>query len=151
MKIKNSVIVISLLLLAECHTYKKYDKKSFPNYVWNYDNGIIFKPTVEDISKNYQLSLGIRHLYGIQLDNLLVTVNTIAPSGKEEEKEYKIAMRIGQEYAGKCAGDMCDLETVVNENIKFDEVGQYTFFISHNFQDSQITGIMEVGLILDEK
>ncbi|NBW38614.1 MAG: hypothetical protein EBR30_27065 [Cytophagia bacterium] len=53
-------------------------------------------------------------------------------------------------YVGSCAGDMCDLEILVNENIKFDEAGEYQFIVTHNVQINRLPGVMEFGLIIDE-
>jgi hypothetical protein len=50
-----------------------------------------------------------------------------------------------------CSGDLCDLETVVFEDFKFEEVGEYKIAISHNEKGYKIPGIIEVGLIIDKK
>jgi gliding motility-associated lipoprotein GldH len=141
----------AILILTSCNTYKEYDKESFPNYIWDYGQEIVFKPVIENIDKSYNLSLGIRHIYGFRLSNLLVTVKSISPSGKEDTKEYDLKiMNEPGKYVGSCAGDMCDLETLVNENIKFDEAGEYQFIVTHNVQINRLPGVMEFGLIIDE-
>ncbi len=152
MKAKSLLSTLTaILILTGCNTYKEYDKESFPNYTWDYGQEIVFKPVIENIDKSYNLSLGIRHIYGLRLSNLLVTVKSISPSGKEDTKEYdlKIMDEAGK-YIGSCAGDMCDLETLVNESIKFDEAGEYQFIVTHNVQKNRLPGVMEFGLIIDE-
>lgn len=143
-------LMIAILAVACNHVYKKYDKDSFPTYAWKYGQEIVFNPTIDDISKSYKLILGMRHLYGLQLGSLPVTVTSIAPSGKETTRNYELKIKdAADKYIGNCAGDLCDLETVVDENLKFEEPGQYKYIIKHNVQAEKIPGVMEFGLILD--
>src|SRR5688572_18297431 len=150
---KDTLIYLTfpLLFIACTHTYKEYDKESFPTYTWESDQKIIFNPTIKDISKPYKLTLGIRHLYGFQLKSIRVNVKSVSPSGKETMKAYEFHIKnAAGEYLRSCDGDLCDLETVVEENIKFEEPGQYTYSIMHNAKEYSIPGVMEFGLILDE-
>ena len=144
--------LISVALFASCnHVYKQYDKESFPTYTWNSSDGIIFKPKIGDISKSYKLIFGIRHLYGFQFETMTVTVRTITPSGKETEKQYEIKVKDTQgEYIARCGGDLCDLETEIDSQVKFDEPGEYTYLVTHNLPVDRVPGVMEIGLIIDE-
>ena len=146
------VTLMTIILLMSCnHTYKKYDKESFPTHSWTSGNGIIFNPQIEDVSKSYKLIFGIRHVYGFQFESIGVTIKTIAPSGKEADKNYDVKVKkSGGDYVGSCAGDLCDLETVLESNIKFDEIGEYKYFVTHNLPVDRIPGVIEVGLIIDE-
>jgi len=151
---KTSVLIFSsILLLTSCNDiYKRYDKDSFlPLYTWDSSKGIIFKPQIDDITGSYKLVLGIRHVYGFRLATLKVKIQTLSPSGKQTEKLYEIKIKDANgEYLSNCSGDLCDLETVVENNVKFEEIGDYTFSVTHQSQDKKIVGIMEVGLIIDE-
>ena len=140
-----------MLLTISCnHVYKEYDKESFPTYTWKSGQEINFNPTIEDVNKSYKLTLGIRHLYGFQLSSINVTVKSISPSGKEATKDYEFKIKDSEDkYIGSCGGDLCDLETVVDDNIKFEEPGQYKYSITHNVQADRIPGVMEFGLIID--
>ena len=154
MNIKSILTIFTIVLLTtSCgHVYKEYDKESFPTYSWKYGQEIVFNPSIEDINKSYDLILGIRHLYGFQLSGINVTVKSISPSGKETSKDYDFKiMKSDGKYIGSCGGDLCDLETMVDENIKFEEPGQYKYVITHNVQVDRIPGIMEFGLIIDER
>jgi gliding motility-associated lipoprotein GldH len=140
------------LLATSCnHVYKEYDKESFPTYTWG-EQKIKFSPTIEDFSKSYRLILGIRHLYGFQLGSIEVTIKTISPSGKEVVKHYELKIKdSANRYLAKCSGDYCDLETVIEDHLSFTEGGQYTYVITHNGNAEIIPGVMELGLIIDER
>jgi gliding motility-associated lipoprotein GldH len=148
------LIIITLItcvaFLTRCHTYKEYNKDAFGNYTWGSAQEIVFKPVIEDVTKTYTLSVGIRHIYGLQLEAMSVTVKIISPSGKEETQKHDFKLMKGpDQYVGSCAGDLCDLETVVNDDLKFVESGEHQIIISHNFSGNKIPGIMEVGVIID--
>jgi hypothetical protein len=54
------------------------------------------------------------------------------------------------EYIGSCGGDLCDLETVVDQEITFEEVGEYKYVITHTVNTNKLSGVMEIGLMLDK-
>jgi gliding motility-associated lipoprotein GldH len=144
-------IFATTMILLGCNTYREYDKESFPDYTWKRGKEIIFKPVIDDFSQTYNIALGIRHVYGLQLEGISVTIKTISPSGKETSADYDFQlMKVPGEYLGSCAGDICDLETVVDSEIKFEESGEYQMVITHNVQAEQIPGVIAFGLILNK-
>jgi gliding motility-associated lipoprotein GldH len=144
------VAVLLLMLTASCHSYKEYDKESFATYTWK-DQEVSFTPEIEDITKSYRIILGLRHHYGLQTKSFGVNLKIVSPSGKESSKDFDVTiMDDKNKPVGSCAGDICDLETVVFDNLKFDEAGKHKVSISHTKEGFIIPGIMEVGLIIDE-
>jgi gliding motility-associated lipoprotein GldH len=152
MKIKFFLVSGILFLLASsCHFYKEYDKKSFPTYSWKDGQEVSFNPAIDDNTKTYQVTLGLRHLYGLQLKGFSVNIKILSPSGKETSHDYDLKIRDeSNKPIGSCAGDMCDLELVILDAHKFEETGEHKITISHNEDGYRIPGIMEVGLIIDE-
>ena len=150
---KNILVYLVMASTFSCnHVYKEYDKESFPTYTWKSGQEIVFRPTIEDVSKSYSLTLGMRHLYGFQLSSVAVTIKSVSPSGKETTNDYDFQIKDSKnEYIAKCGGDLCDLETVIEDNLRFEEAGTYTYVIAHQAQVNQIPGIMELGLIVDAK
>jgi gliding motility-associated lipoprotein GldH len=140
------------ILISSCHFYKEYDKESFPTYSWEDRQEIVFTPIVEDVSKNYQVILGVRHHYAFQNNTFGVNIRIVSPSGKETNKNYDLKIKDeSNKPIASCAGDICDLETLVFGDFKFEEAGEYKVIIRHNERGHRIAGIMEVGLIIDEK
>ncbi|KOY87755.1 hypothetical protein AD998_17905 [bacterium 336/3] len=145
------ILLYTLFLsLMGCHTFKEHNQESFPNRSWASGKEIVFKPLIKDITKNCKISLELRHIYGVQLKNLSVKIKTISPSGKEESsnKTFNIMDEAGK-YNSNCSGDICDVETVINQSIKFTETGEYQFIITHNIPTQAINGIIGLGLIID--
>jgi gliding motility-associated lipoprotein GldH len=144
-------LLLLLLVMTSCHFYKEYDKESFPTYSWNDGQEVVFTPKIEDIAKTYQIKLGLRHHYGFQSKSLGLHIKMVSPSGKESSQDFELKIKDERnKQIGSCAGDICDLESVVVEERKFDEPGEYRIVINHNERGYRIAGIMEVGLIIDE-
>lgn len=151
MKVRFVILVLFLFFITSCRYYKEYDKESFPTYAWNAGQEITFYPTIDDINASYELTLGIRHLFGFQPSRIGVRVKSISPSGKVVTKIYDFQIRdASMEYIGSCGGDLCDLETIVDEQVRFEEAGEYTYVITHTENTDKIPGVMEFGLILDK-
>jgi hypothetical protein len=88
MKLRFLLFVLVSLSIAACHDYKEYNKEAFPTYAWKAGQEIIFHPTIDDISKSYQLTLGIRHIFGFQPSSIGIRVKSVSPSGKEVTNDY---------------------------------------------------------------
>jgi gliding motility-associated lipoprotein GldH len=147
-----AAVVLLMLLSTSCHFYKEYDKESFPTYSWNDGQEVVFAPKIEDNAKTYQMMLGLRHHYAFQNKSFSVNVKMVSPTGKETSTDYDLKIKDeNNKHIGSCAGDMCDLEMVIFDDLKFDEVGEYKISISHNERGYRIPGIMEIGVIIDEK
>lgn len=77
-----------------------------------------------------------------------VIVKVVSPTGEETEKQYAFdVMNDKGESMASCAGNMCDIEAVVDENLTFSETGNYQFVVRQN-ADQTVRGIMEFGLII---
>jgi gliding motility-associated lipoprotein GldH len=141
-----------MLVTSSCnHVYKKYDKEAFPAYTWKSGQEIAFQPIINEVKNSYTLIIGVRHLYGFKSSTIHVAVRTISPSGNQIVKEYTLKVKDDEgKYLAKCGGDLCDLETVVEDNLQFDEQGQYHILIAPTAKNVAIPGILEVGLIIDE-
>ena len=152
MKLVPTFITVLFLATASCnHTFKEYNKESFPAYSWQQGQEIEFNPKIEDITKTYQITLGLRHVYGLKLSSMTVNVRMISPSGKETSKDYTLKiMKSEDQYEGSCAGDLCDLEVLVEKSMNFDETGEYRFILTHKVQTERVPGVIEFGLIIDE-
>jgi gliding motility-associated lipoprotein GldH len=140
-------------LLISCnHVYKEYKKEPFTTLSWKKGGEVIFYPEIDDVAQSYELILGIRHVYGARIRKVDVTVKIISPSGKTSLRRYAFdVMNAQDEYLADCAGDLCDLESVVDHNFKFSETGKYQFIVTHNASQERIRGIMEFGLIISSK
>jgi len=145
------LLFLTFIALSSCSTYKEYKEDAFPNFTWEAEQTVEFRPVIEDNSASYRLGLGLRHVFGFRQSKIRVSVRMISPSGVHSLKMYDLKVKDEDGgYVGSCAGDLCDLETIVDENITFEETGDYTVILTQHEGLSQVAGIMAVGLILDK-
>ncbi len=143
-----TLLLVSVAFIG-CSTFKKYDEESFPNYSWEHGQEVEFTPMIEDNSTSYRLGIGLRHFYGMTQASVNINVKYISPSGSTKMEVYDLLIKEDDNYVGSCAGDLCDLETFVNDEIYFAETGEYTLILSHN-ESYKVAGIMALGLIVDQ-
>ena len=150
-KSKLIVLLIVVTSVACNHIYKKYDEESFGTLSWENGQVVMFNPIIENPEIGYELKFGIRHIYGLEITSIDILVNVTSPTGIETNKSYTLNVKDSQgEYIGSCIGDVCDLESIVDESFTFDEVGEYKIAIAHNEPVDKIRGVLAVGLVIDE-
>jgi len=145
------VIAASSALIIACGNtvYKKWDKSTLKDNIWHSSQEIVFEPQIEDINRSYNVTIGIRYLYGLQLNELPIGVVYTAPSGNTDTTLYSLKLKAESgEYLGDCSGSYCDLESEVETSFKFQETGKYKVVVQQLSAYEKLVGIMEVGLII---
>jgi gliding motility-associated lipoprotein GldH len=142
-------VIIMVMMISCTQVYNEWDRESFSTLSWKPEREIKFYPEIEDTTQTYELTLGIRFLYGSRLERVNLMVTGISPTGKQKIENYTLILtdKNGKSLAN-CAGNMCDLESVVNSNLRFTETGTYTFAVRPAPGSARIIGIMEFGFIL---
>lgn len=147
------IIVIIAIAAFGCDENKVFEEHSgeFPNYRWEKSVYINFDPEIDDTDSKYQILVAFRHVHGFQLKKLKLGVNITSPSGKVQNKKYKLKVaKNATEYYSDCAGDYCDLVEVVEKKFKFKEKGKYTFEIGQITNVDPLPNVMKVGLIINK-
>ena len=149
-RVLNILPLPAFLFLASCtHTFKEYQKDVFGNYRWTNDASVNFTPLIEDTTRKYRVSIGLRHLYGIQDKQINIKLSWAAPDGASVQASHTIQLRKANgDYVSSCGGDLCDIEVVVLSAVQFDQPGEYEMTIALD-QPDNVLGVMEVGLIID--
>jgi gliding motility-associated lipoprotein GldH len=130
--------------------YKEYDK-DFPTQQWLKSKKVNFNPEISDTAHTYKITLVLRHVQGFQFRDMSVKLSSTAPSGKSTSKEYTFpVMKNETEYLSDCAGDICDLETVIEKSVHFSEAGKYSYTIEHTMPVDALPNVMEFGLIIEK-
>lgn len=154
MKKTNLMIIVLIVVTAfSCNENEVFENHSgeFPNYRWEKSVYINFDPEIDDTDSKYQISIAFRHVHGFQLKKLKLAVKITSPSGKVQNKKYKLKVAKNEtEYYSDCAGDYCDLVEVVEKKFKFKEKGKYKFEIGQITNVDPLPNVMKVGLIIDK-
>jgi gliding motility-associated lipoprotein GldH len=147
------ILVINCFLVGctpEGRVYEKHKELS-PNLEWLQADSREFEIPVENLDKNYNLSLTFRYATGFQFRTVNVQVTEISPAGTEQVYEYSLNVRNeAGEYIGEPGYDIWDSEHLVEANKTYFETGTYTYRITHTMQQDPLNFAMEIGMILDE-
>lgn len=146
------------MLLIGCNSNTIYhEKQEISDFIWDKNERITFQFDIADTSQRYNILANIRHTNFYVFSNLWVMVYTTYPDGTELEPErlpLDLADVDGRWY-GDCAGDICDLEVYIQQNVRFEQVGTYTIAFEQIMRSKDVPsleslpGIMSVGLSLE--
>jgi gliding motility-associated lipoprotein GldH len=153
MTTSNVILILATFVLLACNSNRVYEthQSSFSNYRWEKTNVLTFKPEILDTAKTYRVYLALRHVYGFQFQNFTTKVTMTSPSGIVTNKTFTFPV-IGSDmkYLSVCDGDYCDLETVMEESMKFNELGAYQYTVEHLMPVPEVPNVMEFGLIIEK-
>jgi hypothetical protein len=95
----------------------------------------------------YDIIINFRHVNGFQFGDMRLMVVRTSPSGEETSREFDFpVIDTKGDYLSNCALDICDLETDFETGAKFEEIGKYTYKVSHLMPPDLLPNVMEVGL-----
>lgn len=153
MKIFQLIVLIATVTLTACNPNRVYEThlKDFPKYRWNKEKVLEYTPEIADTTATYRVYLELRHVYGFQFKTMKAKVTSISPSGESTTKSYEFPVfGADKQYLSDCSEDLCDLQTVVEESIRFKEAGKYTYKIEHEMGVDDLPNVMEFGLIIEK-
>ena len=154
MRSKNFFLFGFIVLLLACNPNRVYKshKKDFPERRWHKSKILEFNPKITDTVSSYRVYLALRHVYGFQHPGMKVKITTVTPSGQKTTKTHSFPV-FGkeQQYLSDCSGDICDLETVIEEGLTFKESGEYQYLIEHDMDVNPVRNVMSFGLIIEKE
>ncbi len=118
---------------------------------WEKTESRIFNVDVKDNKPVYSATIALRHSSKLEYGDISLNIKMVSPSGKEKIANYIMPIRDRKtgNLVGSAMGDMCDTEMVFLEKITFEEIGKYSFEVSHAMKE-EIISILEVGLIVQK-
>jgi gliding motility-associated lipoprotein GldH len=139
--------IISLLLFS-CKSGTLYDdNKSLPGNVWNAEKILRFEVGLQDTTSICKFYLNVRHTTNYRYSNLFLFINTTFPDGKEarDTVECILADPSGK-WLGKGISNVRDNQILLRRGIRFPMQGTYIFELEQSMRESELQGIMDVGL-----
>jgi len=143
----------ALLLLTACNPNRIFNvnNSDFPNHRWMQNAPILFSVPIEDTISEHKVYLALRHVYGFQFDAMNIRLKITDPSGKSATKDYQLQIKDGEDaYLSDCSGDICDLEVMIEDHVKFTIAGDWSFEVANNMDITYVPNVMELGLIIDK-
>lgn len=144
--------VICALFLVSCNKNVVYSKyTTIPETGWDKANKLSFEVDITDNNSLNNVYLTVRHADSYLFSNLYVFLNTTYPNGKQsiDTLECILATPKG-EWIGDGAGDIFDNKILVTKNIRFPQVGKYTFTFEQGMRNNPLPLIMDFGMIIEK-
>jgi len=141
------------IFFTSCNKNKVYEehKTNFPQFRWEKSNVVEFNPEIIDTTSNYKITVALRHVFGFNLKSIKIDLEIISPSGKKITNEYILSFYDDEgNLLSLCAGDICDMEQLIEDDFSFNETGTYEINIYHLMNINPLPNIMEVGLIIEK-
>ncbi len=144
------ILVLLSLTGCEQHFFQKWTDIAYLN--WTADNVVSNQIEITETEATYQISIGLRYLHDISQKGIKVALEISSPSQKTSTKEYEIMLKDENgDDIGEVMAELVDIIQIVENDFKFEEKGSYTFKIKQLTGDTELGGIVEVGLIVDKK
>lgn len=139
-----------LILFSNCDNKRKvifeknYDIK---NTTWTYADTLDFDFEIPDTNQVYDLVLMIKHRSDYNMQNIYTNIYTKFPQGERVKQvlSLDLADNFGV-WQGKCSGNSCAAEIVIQENAFFRQAGKYVITLEQFTRLENLTGIEKVGL-----
>ena len=148
MKAKNLFLFGLILVFISCNDKKIFSehKTDFKSNQWQKTDVQSFNVTIDDESKNYDLTLILSHVYEYQFDKVPVTISIKNPKGETEIMSIDLIIKDADgKDKGECLGDICDLKHTFKKDTKLTK-GNYVVSVAHTFNNSYLPNISSLGL-----
>jgi gliding motility-associated lipoprotein GldH len=148
MKSKKLFLFGLILAFISCNEKKIFSeyKTDFKANQWQKNDVKSFDITIDDESKNYDLTFILSHVFDYQFDKVPVTINIKNPKGETEIMKIDLILKdaTGKDK-GDCLGDICDLKQTFKKNVNLIK-GNYVISVAHTFNNSYLPNISSLGL-----
>ncbi|MBF24971.1 MAG: hypothetical protein CMP49_00410 [Flavobacteriales bacterium] len=143
-------LFIILLILFSCNK-KVISTYQVDENSWSANDSIIFDFNISDTVSTYNLSFFIRNTLDFEYRNIFLLINTNYNNAtiKKDTVEYAITNKSGQ-WLGRGFGDMKDNYLIFEENLIFNNTGQYELSVKHGMRSEPLIGINTFGFKLNK-
>jgi gliding motility-associated lipoprotein GldH len=140
---------ISFVACQDTFIYK--ERKAIPNNSWAYSDTLEYRISVADTSALYNLYAEFEHADTFPAQNLYLKLYTTFPGGKRVERmrSFDFFDNLGNPV-GKRSGGKCTLRTMLQNNVYFNEKGDYKITLEQFTRTSPLPGISGVTLLLED-
>jgi gliding motility-associated lipoprotein GldH len=144
---------VILLLLGSCDNtnYHFKAKIDFDNATWKYSDTTDFEVMINDTLKRYNIGLNINHSKDYLHQNIYLRIHTKFPDGKRFSQRVNIdlADKSGKWY-GKSSGNSWKVETYIQKDAFFNQIGKYTFTIEQFTRNEHLENINNLTFYLED-
>lgn len=142
-----------VLLAAACGESYVY-KQSLPvnPQGWRFADTLDFRFSVTDTAARYNLYFEVEHARNFSRQNVYVNLYTKFPDGRRLSKPVSFDLFNARgETNGKCSGDRCRVQLVLQENTRFNQPGEYLITVEQYMRQDSIPGIYQMTFFVQKR
>lgn len=156
MKIKlNNFIVIGLVIIffSACDKNRVYDSsKPIENEQWPFQKYVKFDVSIDDTVSLHKIFINIRNNSEYEYKNIYLFLTTRLPNGKKSQDTLLcyLADENGK-WLGEGLGDIKDRKLLLKDNLRFPQLGIYSFTFTQAMRKDIINGIVDIGIRIEKQ
>jgi gliding motility-associated lipoprotein GldH len=118
---------------------------------WGRNIPIKFNVDIKDTNSTYDIYVNVRQATGYPYSNLFLQLKTTYPNTTNytDTLECILANERG-EWLGDGAGDLWDNKILFKKNVKFHQIGQYSFTYTHGMRLDPLPLILDIGMSIEK-
>ncbi|MEY4926092.1 MAG: hypothetical protein RI894_528 [Bacteroidota bacterium] len=138
----------SALLLTSCGPNYIF-KKDYPiaNKTWLYRDSLNFEVAIEDTASLYTIFLDLTHSDDFASENAYINIFTKSPDGKRTKNLLSVEMA---DKTGQWRNGSSSVHLPLQENVHFQQQGNYIFTIAQNNRIDSLQMIESVGFKVEK-
>lgn len=152
MRIKVLFCVIGFFLIISCNLKESYyENSSELSSQWNQTKPVKFSFPIKKENQKFNIFLVLRNNNDYPYSNIYLFTELSSPKGEKiiDTLEYQLAYPNG-EWVGSGLGAIKQNTLVYKENITLKDTGKYQLKIKQALRDNLLTGIEDIGLIVEK-
>ncbi len=151
----SGVLFILCTWLTACDDTRVYEQNvSFEDRTWKVTEEPRFEFTVSDTSHRYNLYYNVRNSLDYKWARIFITYHLYDSTGFELTRKLinhdLFDEKTGKPFGDSGIGDLYDHQFSLLQNYAFPHRGKYTVKLDHMMRQDTLTGILAVGIRLEQ-
>ena len=141
------------MILVACDSNRVFEEyKTIDPAGWHKDSVASFTVEIQDVEPGHNLYMNIRNQGNYPNSNLWLFLEVQSPDGQTltDTVEYILAEKTGK-WTGSGIGDLFDNQFLYQQNVRFEQAGEYRFLIRQGMRAIQLKGIHDIGLRVEKQ
>lgn len=145
------ISALTLLFLFSCkNNIAISDSQEINGGIWGINQAIKLEAKLNNPQKDYNLFINVNVKDDFLTNNLWLFMSTKSPSGNVQTDTlmFYVTDEKGKWFGNK-SGSIIKNKFLYKSNIKFPEVGVYTFQIKHGMRETDLPKVVSVGISIE--
>ncbi|MCB9344200.1 MAG: gliding motility lipoprotein GldH [Lewinellaceae bacterium] len=144
--------LLGLLLLNSCgDNYLFNEEKEIANGSWSYQDTLNYTISVGDTSQLYNLYVAFEHADTFRYQNIYLKLHTLFPDGSRTSRLRSFDLYdIEGKSKGECSGHTCEVKSLLQDNLYFNQIGDYTITLEQFTRSNPLLGVNSVAILMEK-